>query len=381
MLPDYIRIPRLGKEKSQFRQLMLDPPSRGPLANCELLGKDRLVVRRPRPSTMTAFLCPYPSRTKLRTGSGLSWRLHRGKDMSNNALVLSGWQPSGTYERRPSAWSARIEAHKSRLVPGYRADPLQHLEAQTMAQLGIQQAEEQTIRDAESTAGWNTTHIVLVSVLGTVACMTLLVSVFYRIMTQRKIMILSTALDNVVVELGAQQEQVTALREAVSRRDAYIAHNVMKGPQAYSVASPERLVRPLYLDVSNNDVFVVDGGERGDGCGDQSESPSLDQSLQSPAARPAVVVQPGDVRTLTLQPRRLQRPGAPNPDMPDSRGFRPRRRAEAPSRKAHQGNSQGQKAPLENQGPRDPSAQEAPQADRYWLGHGGMGALIQQALG
>jgi hypothetical protein len=157
-------------------------------------------------------------------------------------------------------------------------------------------------REAKETKGWNA-EIVLVSVFGAVflASLVSVVVIFWK--TKRKAKQMATGLDNAMAELGAQKNRAASLERRLKRQEAFIDRNVLGGPEAYSVASPELCPRqpshPGPDEAPTDHLFVVGSDDEDD-----------DETPRSPTPVAAVVVRRGAIRTIDIQPKGLQNRGA-----------------------------------------------------------------------
>jgi hypothetical protein len=106
-----------------------------------------------------------------------------------------------------------------------------------MAALPLQTT-ELSAQDMQGTAGWTTTHIIVVGMVGIVACLALLASLVINLRGRRRVKDMAANLGNAVAELGLQRGRAVSLERELGRRDAFIDRNVLEGPDAYSVVSP-----------------------------------------------------------------------------------------------------------------------------------------------
>lgn len=205
----------------------------------------------------------------------------------------------------------------------------------------------------QKTGSWGTPQIIAVSVLGAVACAALFASLIGRIRANK----ISAELDNTAAELGVQQERASSLEKELIKRDVFIMRNVLKGPEAYAFPEPRpRQSRPAE---DHDDRFTV--GSDDDSDVDDEENWSIrcvaGGSLRSLTPQPAILVQPGSVKTVTLQSRRPQNLRDVDLDRPSSKDDEPGEDA-ADQPEVHQAPSNPPE-PVRDSG-----------IDDYWLANG-----------
>ena len=197
-------------------------------------------------------------------------------------------------------------------------------------------------RVAQKTMRCGTTQLIAVGVLGTVACVALLSIVIGSIWRRGRTKELSAQLDNATAELGVQPERVLALEGEVGWRDSYILRNMDRAPRAYSATPGKAHPKPSRPAEGRNEMAAV--ASEGEGDERALSVPGVaGGTLRLSTPIPVIRVQPGEIKTITLQPRRLQSPRAVSLD---ETSFKASRDAEGPL-KAHQGDGREREASLD----------------------------------
>lgn len=234
---------------------------------------------------------------------------------------------------------------------------------------------------------WSASRIMLIIIFfaSAVACAALLAYAITEIRTRRRTVKLAAELDNAAAELGVQRKRISALEQDVRRRDRSVLRSITNGSEADLVASPARspgLVSTINLPGPGLVKDAVDGpfalGSDGaaylrscDTNGDEIESV---EAFGSPTPRPAVMVQPHNIRMITLSPRAQDRKDV-DPDNVEPRRFQRGRGTKNPL-EVRQDDSQQREETFGRWGPQGvPQKDEAPQDcfARYWLGNGAYG--------
>ena len=191
-----------------------------------------------------------------------------------------------------------------------------------MAALPLQTT-ELSAQDMKGTAGWTTTHIIVVGVVGVVACLALLTSLIVNLRGRRRVKDMAANLGNAVAELGLQRDRAVSLERELDRRDAFIDRNVLEGPEAFSVvfpaAWPNESSRPKEStsacpDEARADLFVVGDDDESNGSdsnsGDDSDGGSAwwvetfpggsPDTPRSPTLVSAVRVRRSQIKTIEV---------------------------------------------------------------------------------
>lgn len=158
-------------------------------------------------------------------------------------------------------------------------------------------------------------QLTTVGVLGLVVCVALL-SIAIGSIGRRRAKKLSAELKTATSELIVQQRRILSLGELASRQNAYILRNIRRNPKAYSATPHEDHPEPSGAAGSSNEmVGMTRKDENCDSDGSGKENAWLagevaEQTPQFATAISMVKVQPGEIKKITLSPRKLQTPGA-----------------------------------------------------------------------
>ncbi|KXX80747.1 hypothetical protein MMYC01_203809, partial [Madurella mycetomatis] len=196
---------------------------------------------------------------------------------------------------------------------------------------------------------------------------------------------LAAELDNAAAELGVQRKRISALEQYLRRRDRFVLRNITNGPEADLVASLARspgvvstsnLAGPGLVKDAADGPFTPGGDGAGDfrSCGNNGDGNGSVEVFGSTAPTPAVMVQPHNIRMITLPPRVQDREDV-DPNNVEPRRFQRGRGTKNPL-KVRQDDGQQREETFGRWRPRGvPQKDEAPQDcfARYWLGNGADG--------
>ncbi|GAB1317563.1 hypothetical protein MFIFM68171_07773 [Madurella fahalii] len=234
---------------------------------------------------------------------------------------------------------------------------------------------------------WSAGQIMLMISTSAITCAALMAFVISEIRARRRAVQLEAELDNATAELGVQRKRISALEQDVQQRDKYILRNIVNGPEVCWAASPTRSTGVLSinnrpgqtppLEDAVGDSFTP-GSDVGndfrschsdsDSDGDKDENVEAFRSL---TPRPAVIVQPHNIRMITLSPKGQNREDV-DPDNVGPRGFQRGRDTRHPL-EVCQDDDQQRKETFGPSEPQDLLWKEGAPEDRfarYWLDNG-----------
>lgn len=174
----------------------------------------------------------------------------------------------------------------------------------------------------QATRGCCETEFITVSVLGVMGFAVVVASVAESIKSRRRAREFAGKLDNAVAELGIERSHTISLRHELRRRDSFIDRNILKGPEAVSVAPLQgrptlcQEHRPEFVRDDSSALRSDDGNgdsghddrDYGAGKGDRRAEitpETADRAVHSCTAMSAVRVRPGQIKMIVLVPKRM----------------------------------------------------------------------------
>ena len=167
-------------------------------------------------------------------------------------------------------------------------------------------------------------HVIMVRVFGIVALGALLTSVVSIAKSRRRVNEMAADLDNTRAELGVQRDRASSLQRTLNIRDAFIELNFVNGPEAHLAAAfgnGSKRGRDSHPDEADDGLFVVGSDDESDYDDEGGEwSTSANDggspcSPWSPIPVAAVRIRPSEIKTVTLQLRRIPTQGVPTQDV------------------------------------------------------------------